>query len=148
MSEALLTRDAPAPAQLQRFRSGKTCDRRRLAPVIEAPALPNIEPGQLWLVELPPTTDVWSPLEYRALTAANIIMYDRTLAKMVGDFLPLGGYAEPAAASGAAFDAAAERAWRFACDGWSVARFVDPRALSGRQRIEKPFHKSWRARTS
>lgn len=138
MSEALTIRRAPLPfAPIPRFPSGETCEECRSVLPIEALALPTVKPGQLWFVELPPTVLTLSPLEYRALTTANVVMYDRALAQAVAEVLPLGGYAEPATASDAAFDMPGERSRRFARDGWSVVRLVDPRVLSGRQRVEK-----------
>jgi hypothetical protein len=91
-------------------------------------ALPSVQPGKLWLVEFPPTEPEASPLEYRALTTANVVIYDRSLERAVAKSLPLGGYAEPAAPG----DAAWERALRFARDGWSVAKLTDRAVFSGR----------------
>jgi hypothetical protein len=85
------------------------------------PALPEVRPGQLWLAALPSTGPELALFEYRVLTTANVIIYDRGLASPVARFLPLGGYAEPAAPN-----AAWERCLRFARDGWSVARLVQP----------------------
>src|SRR5260370_16833519 len=62
-------------------------------------ALPVMRPGQLWLVELPTTTPKFAPLEYRALSNANVVIYDRALAPTVACFSPLGGDSEPAASS-------------------------------------------------
>ena len=59
--------------------------------------LPLVQPGQLWLVDFPATAPELAPLEYRALSSANVVIYDRTLALSVARFLPLGGYAEPVA---------------------------------------------------
>src|SRR6266851_5307684 len=98
-------------------------------------ALPTVQPGQLWFVELPAAELELSPLEYRALTTANVVIYDRSLAPTVARFLPLGGYAEPAAPSDGASDATWERCLRFARDGWSVARLVDPRVKSVADKI-------------
>jgi hypothetical protein len=138
MSEALRTRRTDTPfAPIQRFPSGKICDERRSDIPLETSALPKVQPGQLWLVELPPTEPAFSPLEYRALTTANVVIYDRALGQAVASVLPLGGYAEPAAADNPVFDMAAERCRRFARDGWSVVRLVDPRVQSGRQRVDK-----------
>jgi hypothetical protein len=89
----------------------------------ETPALPDIGPGQLWLVEVaagsPPSR--WL---CRLLDEVNVVLYDRALTDLVAESLPLGGYAEPAASGDEQDDRAASRAVRFAFDGWSVARLV------------------------
>ena len=80
-----------------------------------------------------------SRLEYHALTSANVVIYDRTLAGSVAEVLPLGAYAEPAGSSDyeeEAFETAPwERVLRFVRDGWSVARIARPGLLSGRQGV-------------
>lgn len=92
---------------------------------VESLQLPSVQPGQLWLVELPAISPEFAPLEYRTLTTANVVVYDEALAATVARYLPLGGYAEPAGPM------AAERCIRFVRDGWSVARVIVPRGLSG-----------------
>ncbi len=87
--------------------------------------LPTLQPGQLWYVELPSTELAFSPLEYQALTTANVVIYDRALATTVARLMPFGGYAEPATPRGDASDGF-DRCIRFARDGWSVARLVHP----------------------
>src|SRR5262245_34249568 len=52
-------------------------------------ALPTVKPGQLWLVELPANSPDLSPLEHRALTQANVVIYDRSVVPTVADLLPL-----------------------------------------------------------
>jgi hypothetical protein len=99
--------------------------------------LPVIRPGQLWLVEFPATAPEFAPLEYRALSNANVVIYDRALAPTVARFLPIGGYAEPAARSDGQSGAGFVRCVRFARDGWSVARLFHPHFLSGRERIDE-----------
>ena len=76
-----------------------------------------------------------SPLEYRALTTAKVVIYDRMLAPTVARLLPLGGYAEPAPSGDMMDDAAWERALHFARDGWSVAKLVDTAAFSRQAKI-------------
>src|SRR5260370_27667976 len=100
-------------------------------------ALPVMRPGQLWLVELPATRPEFAPLEYRALSNANVVIYDRALAPTVARFLPLGGYAEPAASSDGQSGAGFARCVRFARDGWSVARLFYPGFQSGRGWLPK-----------
>jgi hypothetical protein len=97
----------------------------------ECPKLPTLRPGQLWYVELPSTEPAFSPLEYQALTTANVVIYDRALATTVARLMPIGGYAEPATPRGDASDGF-DRCIRFARDGWSVARLIH----SSRRRVD------------
>src|SRR5437016_5594600 len=57
--------------------------------------LPDIEPGQVWVVEHTSTDLRLSALARRAICAANVVVYDRALYAIVAANLPLGGYAEP-----------------------------------------------------
>jgi hypothetical protein len=98
--------------------------------------LPVMRPGQLWLVELPAAAPEFAPLEHRALSNANVVIYDRALAPTVAHFLPLGGYAEPVASSDGQRATGAERCVRFVRDGWSVARLFSPGFHSGGERID------------
>jgi hypothetical protein len=95
-----------------------------------------MRPGQLWLVEFPARAPEFAPLEYRALSDANVVIYDRGLAPRVARLLPLGGYAEPAASSDGQSGAGSERCIRFVRDGWSVARLLCPGFQSGRERLD------------
>ena len=99
--------------------------------------LPVVRPGQLWLVELPAIAPELAPLEYRALSHANVVIYDRALAPTVARLLPLGGYAEPTATVDGQSAAGSERCVRFVRDGWSVARLIHPGFQSGRDRLDK-----------
>lgn len=99
--------------------------------------LPVMRPGQLWLVELPETAPGFAPLEYRALSNANVVIYESVLAPAVARLLPLGGYAEPAASGDGQSGAGSERCLRFVRDGWSVARLFHPCFQSGRERLDK-----------
>lgn len=85
-------------------------------------ALPAIEPGQLWLIEVPTQDADPAPFERRALTTANVVIYDRALGATVAAIVPLGSYAEAAPSDR---EWALERSLRFARDGWSVVRLVD-----------------------
>ena len=109
--------------------SRTTSGRPRPAPLTPAPsaAFPDIEPGQLWLIELPAAKAMPSEMLRRTLARANVVIYDRSLAAATAALLPIGGYAEPAAAAEGGVDPAAERCVRFAQDGWSVARLLSPR---------------------
>ena len=105
-------------------------DAIRNGSLVERHRLPTVQPGQLWLVELPPGEAELAPLEYLALTAANVVIYDRALASTVARLLPLGGYAEPAPEGDEAGETALERCVGFVRDGWSVARLARP-AIAG-----------------
>jgi hypothetical protein len=108
-------------------------DAIRNASLVERHGLPTVQPSQLWLVELPPGGAELSPLEYHALSAANVVIYDRALAAIVARLLPLGGYAEPAPdrpEAGAL--TALERCVGFVRDGWSVAWLERPAIAGGR----------------
>ncbi len=113
---------------------------------VELLALPTVRPGQLWFVELPASEPRLAPLEGRILTSSNVVIYDRALVRTVASILPLGGYAEPAPPTDDAADQALERSLRFARDGWSVARLLDPQIKpdksSGRERVDRIRHLS------
>lgn len=96
-----------------------------------APPLPDVAPGQLWLVQLAPEAPLPAAAQH-VLGAANVVIYDRALTAAVAAALPVGGYAEPA--SGA--EPAAARSARFAQDGWSVARLL-PARLAPRERTRR-----------
>ncbi len=106
--------------------------------------LPVMRPGQLWLVELPATPPEFAPLEYRALSNANVVIYDRALAPTVARLLPLGGYAEPVSSSNGQSAAGSQRCIRFVRDGWSVARLLHPGFRSGRERLDRIRQLSYR----
>ena len=107
------------PTEVLRRRTGRASYRPAIG---TGPArLPRVRPGELWYVQFLSRQPRLSPLEYSALTTANAVIYDRALAPIVANWLPIGGYAE----LGAPRDRAAERCLRFTSDGWSVARLVD-----------------------
>jgi hypothetical protein len=122
MSEALISDAELSPREpTEVLRSGAAPNPCRRANGSALLSLPGMRPGQLWYVQFPSTQPALAPFEYRAMTA-NVVIYDRALASIVAGALPLGGYAELAAV----YDRAAERGLRFASEGWSVARLVDP----------------------
>jgi hypothetical protein len=85
----------------------------------------TVEPGQIWLVEQDPAWPL-SAVDRDALTSANVVIYDRALAPLVAQVLPIGGYAEPLPATGhAAGPAISPRALALAHEGWSVAQLVE-----------------------
>src|SRR4051794_18712157 len=96
-------------------------DEWHLATMLCPSDIPVMRPGQLWLVEFPATPPEFAPLEHRALSGANVVIYDRALAPTVARLLPVGGYAEPVASSDGHSGAGSERCVRFIRDGWSVA---------------------------
>jgi hypothetical protein len=86
--------------------------------------LMSVDPGQIWLIEHDPSTALGA-LDRVALTHANVVLYDRALAALVAQALPIGAYAEPLpATSTAAGPAIAPRALDFAGEGWSVVQLV------------------------
>jgi hypothetical protein len=95
------------------------------------PTLPDIAPGQLWLVEAPAADGAPSAPVRHAIDGANVVIYDRALARHL--VLPLGTYAEPAPEADRSGAAAAQRCVRFARDGWSVVRLL-PSRLPSRER--------------
>jgi hypothetical protein len=86
-----------------------------------SPHLPGIDPGQIWLIEQDPAA-VLDALDRAVLTHANVVLYDRALAPLVAEILPIGAYAEPLSALTIA--AVAPRALDFAAEGWSVVQLV------------------------
>src|SRR5579864_4460080 len=101
-----------------------------------SPPLPTLGPSQLWVIEQTPATAL-SELDRDALTSANVVIYDRPLARIVAELLPLGGYAEPLSFScQAAGRALSPRALQFAADGWSVVQLVE-RSPCWRERLHQ-----------
>src|SRR3954452_7102822 len=89
-----------------------------------SPHLPSVDPGQIWLIEHDPATALGA-LDRAVLTHANVVLYDRALAPLVAQVLPICAYAEPlAAAMVAAGPAVTPRALDFAAEGWSVVQLV------------------------
>jgi hypothetical protein len=101
-----------------------------------SPPLPTLGPCQLWVIEQAPAIAFFE-LDRDALTRANVVIYDRPLARMVAELLPLGGYAEPLSFScHAAGRALSPRALQFAADGWSVVQLVE-RSFCWRERLHQ-----------
>ena len=89
-----------------------------------SPHLPSVDPGQIWLIEHDPATAL-EELDRAVLTQASVVLYDRALAPLVAQVLPIGAYAEPlSAAIVAAGPAVTPRALDFAAEGWSVVQLV------------------------
>src|ERR1700730_8478759 len=89
--------------------------------------LPTINPGEIWVVEHDPGSEL-SALDRDALINANAVIYDRALAALVALVLPMGAYAEPLPfAERLAGPAIAPRAFELAQEGWSVVQLVEPR---------------------
>src|SRR5437764_13831661 len=88
------------------------------------PQLPGVLPGQIWLVEHDAGMPL-SPLDRAVLIGANVVLYDRALASLVAQLLPLGAYAEPLpGVEPATGPAITPRALDFAAEGWSVVQLV------------------------
>ena len=89
--------------------------------------LPTINPGEIWLVEHDPGSEL-SVLDREALINANAVIYDRALAPLVALVLPMGAYAEPLPFAGQlAGPAISPRAFELAQEGWSVVQLVEAR---------------------
>lgn len=80
--------------------------------------LPVAAPGELWLMECAVAARL-SALERKALSSANVVIYDRELKDKVAAALPIGGYAEPSVGDNFG------RCVQFVRDGWSVVRLVE-----------------------
>jgi hypothetical protein len=116
------------PTSKHRINGDQQYDRYRKLHSAESPALPCIQPGQLWVVEQPSTDPHLSPLGHHAITSANVVIYDRALYPIVADNLPLGSYAEPTSPDGLV-DKTLDRCIQFARDGWSVVWLTDQGTL-------------------
>ena len=95
---------------------------------------PTVDPGQIWLIE----QNSESPLcavDRNALTNVNAVIYDRVLAPVVAEVLPIGGYAEPLpVVRHATGPAISPRAVELAAEGWSAAQLIQP-SSGGRSRL-------------
>ena len=88
---------------------------------------PAIRPGQIWIIEQPSATVLFS-FDRDALISADVVIYDRALAPLVARFLPIGAYAEPWSPDVPAADSTiSARALQFAAEGWSVVQLVEAR---------------------
>src|SRR2546423_10641976 len=88
------------------------------------PQLPGVLPGQIWVVEHDPGMPL-SPRHRAVLIGANVVLYDRALASLIAQLLPLGAYAEPLpGVEPATGPAITPRALDFATEGWSVVQLV------------------------
>ena len=86
----------------------------------------NVQPGEYWLIEQPLGKGL-SSLDRGALSSADIVIYDRPLAALVAQVLPIGRYAEPLFDNGEPQPAVSPRALRFATEGWRVAQLIEAR---------------------
>jgi hypothetical protein len=84
----------------------------------------KVRPGEFWLIEKTSATELCS-FDRGALSSADIVVYDRPLAALVAQVLPIGGYAEPLSCDGTARPAISPRALRFAAEGWRVAQLLE-----------------------
>jgi hypothetical protein len=111
---------------LSRLTSGR-CQRASMNRAVDLAALPIIEPGRLWLIELSATEADLSPFGHRALASADVVIYDPALAPIVANVLPFGAYGEPVSGEKMPAQGLSPRALRFALDGWSVAQLLEHR---------------------
>ena len=73
MSEALTIEPGSLRWEPAPLLPGDTAwDRSRQTVPVELPALPSVQPGELWLVEFPPTELRLSPLGHRARTSSSV----------------------------------------------------------------------------
>jgi hypothetical protein len=86
----------------------------------------TVRPGEFWLIEKSSAAELCS-FDRGALSSADIVVYDRPLASLVAQVLPIGGYAEPLSRDGTARPAISPRALRFAGEGWRVAQLLETR---------------------
>jgi hypothetical protein len=97
---------------------------------------PNIQPGQIWLIEQSAPTALCA-LDDHALADADVVLYDRVFARLLTLLLPLGGYAEPLLAEADdGHPAISSRALKLAADGWSVVQLIEP-SRRWRQRLRR-----------
>ena len=101
-------------------------------PLVVPTAVPDVQPGQLWLIELSPD-GICCPALRSVIDRANVVIYDRAVAGIVAESLRLGLYAEPAPGANET-DSASGRAVGLARDGWAVVRLVSARPTQ-RERI-------------
>jgi hypothetical protein len=120
-------------ASLQRITADGQHEGHRNLLAAECPALPVIQPGELWVVEHASADQALSPLCRHLLTSASIVVYDPALYSIVAANLPVGGYAEPTAAQEGPFDTPINRCIQFARDGWSVVRLSRHGSLKDRR---------------
>jgi hypothetical protein len=86
----------------------------------------TVQPGEYWLIEQP-LGEGLSSLDRSALSSADIVIYDRPLAALVAQVLPIGRYAEPLLVNGGPQLVVSPRALRFATEGWRVAQLLEAR---------------------
>jgi len=87
---------------------------------------PNIEPGQIWLIEQTVATGLFAP-DRGAFAGADVVLYDRALAPLLAFLVPPSGYAEPLSADADEGEPAISgRALKLAADGWSVVQLIQP----------------------
>jgi hypothetical protein len=86
--------------------------------------VPRVEAGEIWIVEQIPAAPF--SLDPAVLANANVLLYERTLAPLVGHMLPVSAYAEPLPTDLVTTSATiSPRALQFALDGWNVVQLVE-----------------------
>lgn len=97
---------------------------------------PEIEPGQIWVIEQT-TACRLSSLDRRALAGAEAVLYEPSLFPLLADLLPMGGYCEPLPPTARdAAPAISLRALKLASEGWSVAQLIEP-CRQARERLRR-----------
>ena len=91
-----------------------------------------MRPGEYWLIEQPTGKELCS-LDRSALSSADIVIYDRPLAALVAQVLPMGRYAEPLFHTDEAQPAVSSRVLRFAAEGWRVVQLLEARRGSNQR---------------
>jgi hypothetical protein len=86
----------------------------------------TVQPGEYWLIEQHAEKGLCS-LDRGALSSADIVIYERPLAALVAQVLPIGRYAEQLLPNGEARPAVSPRGLRFAAEGWRVAHLFEAR---------------------
>jgi hypothetical protein len=82
---------------------------------------PQIQPGQIWLIEQS-AARAFAARDQAALAGADVVLYEKPLAPLV----PRGRYAEPLAANPeAGASAIAPRALKLASEGWRVVQLIE-----------------------
>jgi hypothetical protein len=86
----------------------------------------GLEPGQIWLIEIPVTGGL-SALDRDVLCRADAVLYEGALAPLIADVLLANSYAEPLSAEvEEGPPAISSRALKLASDGWSVVQLIQP----------------------
>ena len=92
------------------------------------------KPGEIWLIEQD-ARQLLAACDRAALTSANVVLYQHSLAPLVASVLPTGAYAEALPAVTA--PVLSPRAINFAREGWSVVQIVEARSEPSQTRMRE-----------